>query len=164
MTKGKLLSFIDGGTMLRKLALPIVSVVMIAWVTSACQTNMIRQFDEIKPGMEKAEVLALMGSPNQTIRAHGKDRWFYNFYENRIRFEKEVQFFEGNAVYVGERWQPPVTQSAAAQDALNEKKNQAADEQIAKDVETHRRNYENYEAKSKGEDKVRYVPQFEPVR
>lgn len=125
---------------------------------------MVKQFDEIKPGMEKAQVLALLGSPNQTQRSHGKDRWFYNFYDSQIRFQKEVQFFEGSAVYVGELWQPPVTQSAASADAKNAQQDKLIDEQIAKDIEIHRRDYDGYEAKSKGEDKVRYVPQFEPIR
>lgn len=147
--------------MLRHLAIPIT---LMALLTSACQTSMVKQFEEVKPGMEKAEVLAIMGSPQQTRRIHGKDRWFYNFYENKIRFQKEIQFFEGSAVYVGDISQPEVAQTAAAVDAKNAKKNQEIDDQIAADIEKHRRDYMNFESQSKGEDKVRYVPDFEPIR
>lgn len=153
--------------MFRRLAISIVQrlpLFLVGLLAISCETSMVRQFEGVKMGMEKTEVLALMGRPNQTQRAHGKDRWFYNFYDNQIRFQKEVQFFEGNAIYIGDVWQPPVTQSAAAVDAANAQQNKLVDEQIAKDIETHRRDYEGYEAKSKGEDKVHYVPQFEPVQ
>lgn len=147
--------------MFRLLAIPVVA---IALLTTACQTSMVKQFSEIKPGMEKDDVLGLMGSPTRTQRFHGKDRWTYVFYDQRIRFEKEIQFFEGNAVYIGDTWQPEAEKSAAAMDKLNEEKNQKLDEQLAKDVQQNRRSYEDYEAKSKGNDKVRYVPQFEPIQ
>ncbi|WII72093.1 outer membrane protein assembly factor BamE [Bdellovibrio sp. 22V] len=147
--------------MLRYLAIPVV---IISLLTTACQTSMLKQFSKIEPGMEKDDVLRLMGSPKQTQRFHGKDRWSYVFYDNRIKFEKEVQFFEGNAIYVGDKWQPEKDKTAAAIDGINDQKNQQIDEQIAKDVEAHRRSYEAYEKEAKGEDKVRYVPDFEAIR
>ncbi|KYG69182.1 hypothetical protein AZI87_08205 [Bdellovibrio bacteriovorus] len=147
--------------MLRYLAIPVV---IIGLLTTACQTSMLKQFGEVKPGMEKDDVLDLMGSPSRTQRFHGKDRWTYVFYDDRIRFEKEVQFFNGNAIYVGDISQPEVTKTAMAVDAINEQKNKEIDEQIAKEVEQHRKEYSDYEAKARGEDKVRYVPEFESIR
>ncbi|HWU45097.1 MAG TPA: outer membrane protein assembly factor BamE [Bdellovibrio sp.] len=130
---------------------------------TGCQTSMIRQFDDVKMGMDKSQVLFIVGNPTQTQRFHGKDRWFYTFQENHIHFQKEIQFFEGTAIYIGEVWEPPAEQSAVAQDARNAEKNRVLDEQIAKEIDVHRHDYENYEAKTKGEDKVRYVPTFVPV-
>ncbi|WP_373998723.1 outer membrane protein assembly factor BamE [Bdellovibrio bacteriovorus] len=147
--------------MLRYLAIPVV---IISLLTTACQTSMLKQFGEVKPGMEKDDVLDLMGSPSRTQRYHGKDRWTYVFYDDRIRFEKEVQFFNGNAIYVGDISQPEVTKTAMAVDAINDQKNKEIDEQIAKEVEQHRKEYSDYEAKARGEDKVRYVPEFESIR
>ncbi|MEK2643914.1 outer membrane protein assembly factor BamE [Bdellovibrio sp. BCCA] len=147
--------------MLRYLAIPVV---LIGLLTTACQTSMLKQFSEVKPGMEKDDVLDLMGTPTRTQRYHGKDRWTYVFYDKRIRFEKEVQFFDGSAIYVGDISQPEANRTAVAMDTTNDVKNREIDEQIARDVEKHRRSYEEYEAQSKGEDKVRYVPSFEPVR
>ncbi|KYG60618.1 hypothetical protein AZI85_11465 [Bdellovibrio bacteriovorus] len=147
--------------MLRYLAIPVV---IIGLLTTACQTSMLKQFGEVKPGMEKDDVLDLMGSPSRTQRYHGKDRWTYVFYDDRIRFEKEVQFFNGNAIYVGDISQPEVTKTAMAVDAINDQKNKEIDEQIAKEVEQHRKEYSDYEAKARGEDKVRYVPEFESIR
>lgn len=140
------------------------TVVVLSFLTTSCQTSMVKQFSEVKPGMEKAEVLDLMGSPQTTQRFHGKDRWTYIFYDDHIRFEKEVQFFNGSAIYVGETWQPEVEKGAVAMDSMVERKNREIDEQIVRDVEQHRRAYDAYEAKSKGEGKIRYVPNFEPIR
>lgn len=148
--------------MLRYLAIPVV--LCLSLLTTACQTSMLKQFSEVKQGMEKDDVLDLMGSPVRTERFHGKDRWTYVFYDKRIRFEKEVHFYEGSAVYVGDTWQPEAPKSASAVDSVNESKNKEIDEQIAREVEVNRRNYELYEASTKGEDKVRYVPTFEPIR
>lgn len=141
-----------------------ISVVLWSLFSTACQTSMVNQFSEVKPGMEKDDVLDLMGSPQRTQRFHGKDRWTYIFYDDRTRFEKEVQFFEGSAVYIGDTWKPEADKSAVAMDNVNEVKNKQIDEQIVRDVEQHRRSYEDYEAQTKGYDKVRYVPQFEPIR
>lgn len=147
--------------MLRYMAIPII---LLGLLTSACQTNMLKQFSAVKPGMEKDDVLDIMGSPSRTQRFHGKDRWTYVFYSDRIRFEKEIHFFENNAIYVGEIWQPEEAQSAFAIDKAHDSKNVEIDAQIAKDMETHRQAYDRYESQVKGTDKVRYLPRFEPVR
>ncbi|MGZ3769433.1 MAG: outer membrane protein assembly factor BamE domain-containing protein [Bdellovibrio sp.] len=148
--------------MLRNFAFMVIALLGV--MTTACQTSMLRQFSSVKQGMEKAEVLDLMGSPQATQRFHGKDRWTYIFYDNKIRFEKEVHFFNGTAIYVGDIWQPEPEKSAVAMDIQIEKKNREIDEQIAKAVEQHRKEYDAYESASKGQDKVRYVPHFEPIR
>lgn len=148
--------------MLRKLGL--FFLVLFGFALMGCQTSMLKQFGKLKPGMEKDDVLGIMGSPNSTTRSKGKDRWTYVIYDDRIRFEKEVQFFEGNAIYVGEVWEPAPEFTAIAMDAANDSKNQAIDAEIARDIEKHRKSYESYESEVRGNDKVRYMPVFEPVR
>jgi outer membrane protein assembly factor BamE len=123
---------------------------------------MLSEFKRIHPGMEKDDVLTTMGSPQRTERFHGKDRWTYIFYEDRIRYEKEVHFFEGNAVYVGDPWKPEV--SAAAADAKNEAENKAIADEVAKRYQDNPKAYSNYEKEVRGMDKVRYVPDFKPVQ
>lgn len=147
--------------MLRYMAIPVI---LLGLLTTGCQTNMLNQFNAVKPGMEKDDVLDIMGSPSRAQRFHGKDRWTYIFYSDRIRFEKEVHFFENNAIYVGEIWEPEESRSAIAVDKANEAKNIEIDSQIAKDMEIHRQAYENYESHVRGTDKVRYMPRFEPIR
>ncbi len=75
--------------MLRFAAIPVV---LMALLLTACQTSMVNQFAKVRPGMEKDDVLGIMGSPTRTQRFHGKDRWTYVFYDDRIRFEKECNF------------------------------------------------------------------------
>ena len=144
--------------------LMVLPFILMALLLSACQTSLVKQFSDVKTGMEKDDVLSLMGSPNRTQRFHGKDRWTYIFYEDRIRHEKEVQFLDGNAVYVGEPWQPIPEKSAAVVDAQTEERNKKLDTQLLKEVEKSRSDYSKYQEATKGDDKVRYVPQFESVR
>lgn len=127
-----------------------------------CQTNMLKAYQKITPGMEKDDVLEVMGSPQRTQRFHGKDRWTYIFYEDRTRYEKEIQFFEGNAVYVGEPWQPEI--SAAQVDAKNEASNKALEEDTLRKYQDNPKAYSTYESEVRGTDKVRYVPTFKPVQ
>ncbi|WP_413576637.1 outer membrane protein assembly factor BamE [Bdellovibrio sp. HCB290] len=147
--------------MLRLMSIPIV---LLGLFTSACQTSMLKQFESIKPGMEKDDVLNIMGSPNQTQRVSGKDRWYYTFYDNRIRFQKEVQFVDGSAIYIGEVSQPAPDQTAVAVDTRNDARNKQIDEEMKKEVLENRKAYDAYEAQTRGTDKVRYLPQFVPIR
>lgn len=146
------------------LRLTAISAVILSLLTTGCQTSMLKQFGEIKPGMEKAQVLNVMGSPSRTQRFHGKDKWTYVFYDDSIRFEKEIQFFEGSAIYVGERSQPDPDKTAVAVDIANEAKNKALDEQLAMTIQQNRKDYDSYESKMRGQDGIRYVPSFESIR
>ncbi len=131
---------------------------------TACQSSPVKDFTSIKFGMEKSDVLETMGNPRRTQRFQGKDRWTYVFYDKQIRFEKEVQFFEGNAIYVGDTSEPAENQSAFAVDKLNESKNKALDEQQTRDAIENRNAYNIYEAKIKGTSSPQYVPVFKPLQ
>ena len=131
---------------------------------SGCQTNMKKAFAEIKPGMDKEQVLETIGGPRAVTRFHGKDRWFIMFYHEGVRYEREVHFTNGIADYVGDTYVAPEEKQAAVVD----KKNEESNEQVYKElVETRSQvgqGAEEYEKKVKGMDKVRYVPKFEDVR
>lgn len=129
---------------------------------SGCQTHMYEEYRKLHPGMEKNDVLEVMGSPQRTQRMHGKDRWTYIFYDDKLRHEKEVQFFEGNAVYVGEPSQPEIT--AAQVDAKNEASNKAIEEENRRKLEENPKAYSNYESEIRGTDKIRTVPSFKPIQ
>ena len=131
---------------------------------TGCQTNMKKAFDEVKPGMDKEQVLEAIGGPRAVTRFHGKDRWFIMFYENGIRYEREIHFLNGIADYVGENYVAPEEKQAAVVD----KKNEESNEQVYKELVESRSQFgvgqEEYEKKVKGMDKVRFVPKFEDVR
>lgn len=133
------------------------------WLSlAACQMNPKKQFEKIKTGMDKGQVLELMNSPQQTDRKSGIDRWTYIYYNDEVREEKQVHFAEGLVTYVGAPVQPAV--SAEEQDALNEAANQSL-EQMARNKKQESNNaFSNYEDEVRGTDQIRYMPDFKPVQ
>lgn len=151
--------------MFRYLLLPLAA---ISFLLSACQTSQLRQYEKIHMGMEKNDVLDVMGSPMTTTRLHGKDRWIYVFYNDGIRFEKEVHFMSGNVVYFGEPWAPPAEKTAVATDAKNETLTKEAEAKEAERNELRKANpeaYSNFEKAARGQDsKVNYLPDFVEIK
>lgn len=139
-----------------------IEICLAITLLAACQTSMLSEYNKLHTGMEKDQVLEIMGSPQRTERFHGKDRWTYVFYDKSTKYEKEVHFFEGNAIYVGDIWQPEV--SAAQIDARNEAANKAEEEEVAKKYQNNSKEYIKYEESVHGNDKVRYVPDFKPIQ
>lgn len=137
-------------------------ILFSAFLLAGCATNMREQFDRVQVGMEKNDVLNLMDSPQRTQRWHGMDRWTYIFYDQDVRYEKEVHFADGKANYVGEVYKPEV--SAEEQDARNEAANKEAETYAQARREEIKRGYSDYEQRMRGQDTIRYVPQFIPVR
>jgi outer membrane protein assembly factor BamE len=129
-----------------------------------CQSNPKIQFEKISEGMEKNEVLGLMGPPSASFRFSGRDRWIYRFYDRDQKFVKEVHFSEGKAVYVGEEFQAPLEFQAATVDLANEKRELELAEAEAKHRDSLKQSYKEYQQRSKLEDKVRYLPYFKPIR
>lgn len=131
-------------------------------ILSGCTVSPKRQFEKVKVGMDKNDVLALMDSPQRTQRWKGLDRWTYVYYENDLREEKEVHFSDGKASYVGEVFKPQV--SAIDQDKANEESNAQLDALALSQKEDARKNFKSYEDYVSGSDSVpRYVPQFKPL-
>lgn len=147
---------------MRKLALLLIAA-LAPLVNAGCQTSMGTDFQKLKPGMEKAQVLDIMGSPQRTQRWRGLDRWTYIFYDQELREEREVHFDQGKASYIGAKHVPTV--SAEQQDAINEASNREVEERIRRNREEAARNLENYEGEIRGtESNPGYVPTFDPVQ
>lgn len=136
------------------------SLLLFSLSLAACQTNMTRQFEKVHSGMEKNDVLELMGSPQRSQRFHGKDRWTYILYEDNKRSEKEVHFDNGVAVYVGDTWKPEAEKSAEAVDAKNEKTNVELDKLVKEEKDQARNAFSEYEKKVKNNQDVKYLPVF----
>ncbi len=129
---------------------------------SGCQTTAAHDFSRLKEGMEKGEVLDVMGSPQRTDRVGDKDRWTYIFYQEVDRQEKEVVFTNGKTSSLGDHKEPTV--SAIAQDEINSKENAEVEKVHAARREERKENLQKYENEVKGSNTIRFVPQFEPVR
>ncbi len=125
---------------------------------------MKKAFDEIKPGMDKDQVLEIIGGPRAVTRFHGKDRWFISFYSHGVRYEKEIHFLNGLADYVGEPYEPPPEKQAAYVDKKNEEENEKIYQELIESRNQMGQGIQKYEDQVRGTDKVRYVPQFEPIQ
>lgn len=95
------------------------SMILIAGLLVGCQTPKLQEYEKINVGIEKHDVLELVGSPNTTERDDGTDRWIYWLYEKDVpvRLTKEVHFKEGVVTYKGDPI-PPII-SAEQQDSIN---------------------------------------------
>lgn len=141
----------------------LILLTLMAVALTACQTSMLKSFEKVHPGMDKHQVLENLGSPNTSSRIHGKDRWIYRFYEDGIRFDKEIHFLEGVVIYAGETWTPPAEKSAAAVDQRNAESNAKEDAEREARKRKSSEDYQKFQDAAKNNDKVRYMPAFKRV-
>jgi outer membrane protein assembly factor BamE (lipoprotein component of BamABCDE complex) len=94
---------------------------------SSCQTPRYKEFEQVRTGMTKAEVIEAVGGPSAKLRRQGVDRWTYIF-ENHPGGElvREIQFVNGKSTYVGAQVKSVV--SPEVQDKINETKSRVLDE------------------------------------
>lgn len=75
-----------------------VFICSLLWL-SGCQTPLSKSTQSLKIGMEKYEVLEVLGNPHQTRRVRGQDRWSYFFYkETPGRYQTDLFFRERRLV------------------------------------------------------------------
>jgi outer membrane protein assembly factor BamE (lipoprotein component of BamABCDE complex) len=68
----------------------------------ACQTTSeVFAFKKLKLGMEKGEVIEVIGNPMRKERKEQRDWWYYTFYEEGLRFDRMVVFENGKMIYAG---------------------------------------------------------------
>jgi outer membrane protein assembly factor BamE len=140
------------------------SLLLATLFLSGCQTNMNKAFESVKTGMDKDQVLEAIGGPRAVTRFHGKDRWFIVYYHNDLRFEKEIHFTNGLATYVGEPYEAPAEKQAAFVDRQNAIQDILTHQEIVNSRNEAAFEEARFEKKVRKEDKVRVVPQFEPIR
>ena len=149
----------------RGLEMRLLLLILTVSFVFGCATSEVRQFSNVKTGMEKSQVLGLMGSPWTTTRFHGKDRWIYVIYEEGVRHEREVHFLNGSAVYVGDAYKPDEIKTAVVEDKKNEELEKQMTEESAKVKKENKNAYSDYEQEVKGEGKkVRYMPDYEEIK
>lgn len=129
---------------------------------TACQSHTKRDFEKLKIGMYKEDVLDVMGSPHRRQRWQGMDRWTYIYMEEHDKIEKEVRFSEGRAQYLGSPYVPAV--SADDQDRIYEAQNAEIEKELAARREENRQAFPRYEDNVRGTNEIRYVPRFVPLQ
>lgn len=68
---------------------------------TSCATPIHQEVRRVKPGMEKAQVLELLGNPQKTRRWKGKDEWTYIYYVSGQRQGTDIHFENGSVIYIG---------------------------------------------------------------
>ena len=131
-------------------------------IATGCESLPAHDFAELKPGMTKREVLSVMGNPQTTDRAHDLDRWRYVFYQDAKLAEKEVHFDHDRAVYIGDHPRPQI--SAEEQDQIFARENLELAQNHRATREQTSKQLSSYENEIHGDDEIRYVPEFVPVR
>lgn len=115
------------------LARPCLLLACLA-VLSGCQTPRHLEFDAIREGMVKGDVIQAAGNPTRTQRWQGKDRWIYVYYPDEKTVDlKEVHFLEGRVTHKGTPPIPPT--SAEEQDRINAESNLAEEQRLVAEKE-----------------------------
>ena len=127
-----------------------------------CASTPASDFARVKPGMDKSEVLGVMGDPTYKVRRKGQDRWTWVYFDKNTKQESEVHFDNGNAVYVGAKAKPEV--SAEDRDKANELANAEIEKAFNESRSNARENLPKYEEEMRGSGTDSYVPSYEPVR
>jgi outer membrane protein assembly factor BamE (lipoprotein component of BamABCDE complex) len=79
-------AFHAGGQMTKSSILILVLSLFLV----ACQTNQLRAYERVQTGMDKHQVLEIMGSPTNSARWNGLDRWRYRFFHDEQPHSKEL--------------------------------------------------------------------------
>lgn len=89
------------------------------FLLNSCTTAQ-HSFDNVNVGMDKSEVIELMGGgPQLTKRRNSEDVWQYHFYDGDQKSIKELHFKNNKVSYKGDPVGPRPGESAKAIDARN---------------------------------------------
>lgn len=118
-----------------------LAALLLLLLSAGCQTPRYREFEQVRVGMSKEQVLTAAGNPSSRDRKQSVDRWTYNLYDHPDgKVVREVHFLEGVSTYVGPK--PVPTISADQQDQINEIKNREAEERERVDYSSIHKQYE----------------------
>lgn len=78
----------------------ILSAFLLLTIVS-CSTPKHQALRKIEVGMDKAEVLDLVGNPSRISRQHGQDRWAYEVSDRSSSETTYIYFADGRVTYIG---------------------------------------------------------------
>ena len=90
---------------------PLLSIAILLTLVSCSSSadKRQREFDEVRIGMIKAEVIEVVGPPHWSDHKRGLDRWFYYMKPNKKQNEKIIFFVKGKVYRKGHREKPTLT-------------------------------------------------------
>lgn len=81
--------------------LPLLfTTILSSILITSCVTPKYMAQNDLKIGMEKAEVLDIMGGPNRTSLRKGKEFWLYIYYKGKERLGTVVVFQKGYTIAI----------------------------------------------------------------
>lgn len=80
----------------------IVLYSILAIMNVACSTKKMRQIEKVQIGMDRDDVLDIMGSPSRVDRSRQPHIWRYNIIEGSKLIVKEIHFQGHSVHYVGQ--------------------------------------------------------------
>lgn len=111
------------------LLLPLFSLFLLA-----CQTsNDLATFKKSQLGMDKGQIIDILGDPNRKERKDGRDWWYYIIYENNYNYERMVVFENGKVIYSGRVTTPKFIKEAKKVDDENDKTTKSLEPQVEKE-------------------------------
>lgn len=75
--------------------------VSLLFLSTGCATPVHERLEKLHTGMDKGQVLDLVGNPKRTIRKDSSDVWTFVYYQGDRRFERDVRFTNGHVSHVG---------------------------------------------------------------
>ena len=69
---------------------------------TACASNLPRELEQVRTGMDKDEVLQSAGDPKHTFRLNSQDYWTYVFFRNDQEWRRDVIFESGKVVRISQ--------------------------------------------------------------
>src|SRR4051812_19130610 len=85
---------------------PLISI----GLAIGCRTPMSLNLKKIELGMEKDQIIELLGPPQVSQRLHGQDVWTYIFYDKENKQGRELVFENGRLSRLGEAKFEPTNQ------------------------------------------------------
>lgn len=92
--------------------------IALGFLLLSCASPSHRAVERINIGMEKSDVLDILGSPTRTERARNGDRWTYESYTKENKYSFNVYFHDGRVSHItspeklsltGSKSPPPTT-------------------------------------------------------
>jgi len=135
--------------------MPVMGLIL---TLASCQTPRHKEFDRVRLGMLKTDVIDVAGGPTRSQRWQGRDRWIYQYEPGPSQqLTREVHFVDGKVIYAGPPIAPAV--SAEEQDRINE---QASAPRTPEAKEA--RAWLEKAEKERSEDATSQPMKFEPVQ
>lgn len=99
----------------------IISIAIVVAAFLGCASQQGAFETNVQLGMDKSEVLELIGGPSSTRRRNGEDVWQYDFYSNDQKSSKELRFKNNKVSYKGDPILPKAGNTAKEVDSRNAK-------------------------------------------